>query len=220
MAGVQGCGPVGPPLLHPSSKRWVVPIASRVRLRPRPHPFGARPLGCAPHAASGRALDPLSTRSGGRGWVQGGTLPNVRNFGEAEILRKCALCHLLRLRDVPGRTPKGQGRRQRSASFPSPGTEEGALSCFCLRTETARRPDGPQRHKGALMQTRPVGGLRCALRAKATAGAEGERPPSEADVYSLRFPLESCSPAPSGRVNPRACRPSETGGIGLRPSAS
>lgn len=43
-------------------KRVVVAAASRVRLRPRTHPFGARALPCAPRAASVRALDTASTR--------------------------------------------------------------------------------------------------------------------------------------------------------------
>lgn len=45
----------------------------------------------------------------------------------------------------------GQAAEVGAVSFPRNGGR-GALSCFCLRTETARRPDGPQRHKGASMQ--------------------------------------------------------------------
>ena len=65
--------------LHPRLEALAVPVASRVRLRPRPHPFGARPAGCAPRAASGRALDTPSTRkpgAGGRG--RGGDLSSWR----------------------------------------------------------------------------------------------------------------------------------------------
>lgn len=48
--------------LPPRLEALAVPVASRVRLRPRPHPFGARRTGCAPRAASGRALDTPSTQ--------------------------------------------------------------------------------------------------------------------------------------------------------------
>lgn len=62
-SGVRGAG--GGALrflrLPPRLEAWAVPVASRVRLRPRPHPFGARRTGCAPRAASGRALDSTST---------------------------------------------------------------------------------------------------------------------------------------------------------------
>lgn len=177
-------------------------------------------MGCAPHAASGRALDPLSTRSGGRGWVQGGTLPNVRNFGEAEILRKCALVTFCDFGTCQVEHQKGRAGGRGRRRFLPPERRKARLVVSAYGQKQRGVPMGRKGTRAHLSKISLRSILRCALRAKATAEAEGERPPSEADVYSLRFPLESCSPAPPGRVNPRACRPAETGGIGLRPSAS
>lgn len=55
-------GGLRPTYLPPMPKRVVVAAASRVRLRPRTHPFGARASPCAPRAASVRALDTASTQ--------------------------------------------------------------------------------------------------------------------------------------------------------------
>lgn len=64
-SGVQAGGALRFLRLPPRLEALAVPVASRVRLRPRPHPFGARRAGCAPRAASGRALDTPSTRKPG-----------------------------------------------------------------------------------------------------------------------------------------------------------
>ena len=68
----QGCRPRGASLASPAPLTGSLgrsrcatgrpsPSPSRPALRLDPHPFGARASPCAPHAASGRALDTLST---------------------------------------------------------------------------------------------------------------------------------------------------------------